>query len=97
MRKDYIRDKWGRNADSRDLVQHFGVRPGGHLPDRHMEVFVDGIRLVLLTKAEARALGYTLIRTFEECPFCHKLIPAGRIHQHITVHPEHVKPHVVTP
>lgn len=97
MRKDYIRNKWGRNAFSNELVGYFGVKPGGHLPDRHVEVMVDGVRLVLLTKAEATAMGYTLIRTFEECPFCVKLIPAGRIHQHIVIHPEYVKPHVVMP
>lgn len=71
-----------RYADHSDINELFGVTPGGHLPDTHMEVMEQGYLVVLMTKEESLKFGYSLHRVFVECKACHNLIPSGRMIQH---------------
>ncbi len=92
-------NEFGRQPTSYQLLPLFGVQGGHHLPDAHMTAnWTDPkghvTKLVLLTKSEARLLSkskrktsrHTPNRIMAVCPECHKLIPAGRLHQHMPVH-----------
>jgi len=79
-----IQGNRGIYANEYELAAHFGRKIGQHFPDRHMETVVQGIRLVLMTRDEAKARG-NFHRVFQECLFCHKLIPGGRMHQHVPI------------
>lgn len=73
------------NAHSRHVTAMLGLKPGEKLPAEGMEArLIQGIKVWVEPIGPALARGRRMThRVKAECPDCHKVMSAGRLHQHV--------------
>jgi hypothetical protein len=84
MKQKQLANSRGWQMSTNELKLAMGLEPGRDWPPKGMTGRVQGSVVVVLPKNVHRRRH----RAFVECAICARMIPAGRIYQHYTVHGE---------
>ena len=76
---NYLRNAYGRQLNSSEMMPLLGFRYGQHIPLDHESVheFPDGVKIIV-----RKSRGGSAARIFYECT-CGRQVPFGRIGQHL--------------
>lgn len=76
---------WARESD---IKAYFGLRATQKWSDQgHMLIYIAGVKVWVDSIQAARQMGH-FHRCMCVCPECGKVVPAGRLRQHVAVHEE---------
>lgn len=91
-----VRNDYGRNAHSHDVLPMLGIPAGGHLPPEGMPPRkIQGITVYVKPAAPSVQVARwgklvtaksSRHRVMCVCPLCAKHVSLGRLHQHIAIH-----------
>ena len=78
-----ITNRWGRNAQSRDIREMLGLGDKDKLPVEGMDArIVQGVKIWVTPLVGFSKRKRSTHRVLAECPECGKHLSAGRLHQH---------------
>jgi hypothetical protein len=80
-----LRNKYGREMRSSEILAEFGLPPSGPIPkDYAAEKIIDGVVVHIVPRGSHKKKR----RVLAECPICATLVCAGHLHQHFKIHKE---------